>query len=72
VSAGTNVSSYNRYTYYRLLGQLGTDSAPEPTAKMNLNFDNLVVGNFQTGFRSAIRYASQILHLSHFALRTVI
>lgn len=35
-------SSYSRYTYYRLLSQLGTDSAPEPPGKMNLNYDNLV------------------------------
>ena len=42
--AGINVSSYNRYTFYRLLGQLGVDSAPESTTKMNLNYDNLVRG----------------------------
>jgi hypothetical protein len=38
--AGTNVSTYDRYTFYRLLSQLGTDTAPD-SGKMNLNYDNL-------------------------------
>ncbi|MGD0207201.1 MAG: hypothetical protein ABSC89_06315 [Verrucomicrobiota bacterium] len=42
--AGTNVSTYDRYTFYRLLSQLGTDSTPE-SGKMNLNYDNLVQTN---------------------------
>ena len=37
---GSTVSTYDRYTYYRLLAQLGTDSEPE-SGKMNLNYDNL-------------------------------
>ena len=37
---GTTVSTYDRYTFYRLLSQLGTDSTPE-SGKMNLNYDNL-------------------------------
>jgi hypothetical protein len=41
--AGTNVSTYDRYTFYRLLSQLGTDSAPD-SGKMNLNYDNLDPG----------------------------
>jgi hypothetical protein len=36
----TNISTYNRYTFYRLLSQLGTDSTPE-SGKMNVNYDNL-------------------------------
>jgi hypothetical protein len=43
LSAGTNISTYNRYTFYRLLSQMGTDSAPEQN-KMNLNYDNLDPG----------------------------
>jgi hypothetical protein len=39
--AGTNNDSYNRYTFYRLLSQLGTDSAPEPAGKLNLNYCNV-------------------------------
>src|SRR5208283_2309761 len=41
--AGTNVSTYDRYTFYRLLAQLGTDTTPE-SGKMNLNYDNLDPG----------------------------
>jgi len=52
---GTNNSSYDRYTFYRLLSQLGTDSAPEPPGKMNLNYCNVdtngyVVPNMATKF----------------------
>ena len=55
--AGTNNSSYDRYTFYRLLSQLGTDSAPEPDNKMNLNYCNVdtngyVVPNKATEFIS--------------------
>jgi hypothetical protein len=39
-NAGTSNSTYGRYTFYRLLSQLGTDSTPE-SGKMNLNYDNL-------------------------------
>jgi hypothetical protein len=39
--AGTNNNSYDRYTYYRLLAQLGTESAPEAPGRMNLNYNNL-------------------------------
>ncbi len=38
--AGTNTDSYDRYTFYRLLQQLGTESGPEKP-KMNLNFANV-------------------------------
>ena len=53
--AGTNIDSYNRYTFYRLLSQVGTDSAPEPPGKMNLNYCNVdnngnVVPNMATNF----------------------
>jgi hypothetical protein len=39
ISISTNVDTYDRYTFYRLLGQLGTDSSPEQ-GKINLNFSN--------------------------------
>jgi hypothetical protein len=38
---GTNASTYDQYTYYRLLEQLGTDSAPEDPDKLNLNYVNV-------------------------------
>jgi hypothetical protein len=40
LAAGQTNSTYDRYTFYRLLSQLGTDSTPE-SGKMNLNYDNL-------------------------------
>jgi hypothetical protein len=38
--AGTNADSYDRYTFYRMLAQLGTDSTPEQN-KINLNYKNV-------------------------------
>jgi len=41
LNAGTNsITTYDRYTFYRLLSQLGTDSSPE-SGMMNLNYDNI-------------------------------
>ena len=36
----TNSASYNRYTFYRMLGQIGMDSVPANRDKINLNYDN--------------------------------
>ena len=36
----TNWASYNRYTFYRMLGQIGMDSVPANRDKINLNYDN--------------------------------
>ncbi|MEI6194189.1 MAG: hypothetical protein WCS42_07650 [Verrucomicrobiota bacterium] len=38
--ASTNVSTYDRYTFYRMLAQLGTDSAQE-SGKLNVNYQNM-------------------------------
>jgi len=45
-AAGNGVSSYDRYTYYRMLSQLGSDSSPDD-GKLNLNYANAVV-NYKT------------------------
>src|SRR5439155_12822777 len=45
------LGSYDRYTYYRMLGQLGTDSAAESPGKLNINFKNV-------GGLSATNYVS--------------
>ncbi len=42
-SAASQIDSYNRYTFYRMLQQLGTDSAPEH-GKINLNYNNTLAG----------------------------
>ncbi len=39
--ASTNNDSYNRYTYYRMLSQLGADSAAENPGKLNINYVNI-------------------------------
>lgn len=54
-SAGAKLNSYDRYTFYRMLAQLGTDSDPEPPEKMNLNYDNLVRKN-AAGIASATNF----------------
>jgi hypothetical protein len=56
LQAGTNVSTYDRYTFYRLLAQLGTDSTPD-SGKMNLNYQNVdtngnIVRGMETNFIS--------------------
>ncbi len=53
--AGAANSTYDRYTYYRLLSQLATDSPAEPPQKMNLNYDNLVRVN-AAGVASATNF----------------
>ena len=53
-----NPSTYDRYTYYRLLSQMGTDSDPDD-GKMNLNFRNIVNGTVVPGMETnAIRWAA--------------
>jgi hypothetical protein len=42
-SAGTNNSTYDRYTFYRMLAQLGTDTQPA-SGKVNLNYQNATLG----------------------------
>ena len=38
--ARKRLDSYDRYTFYRLLGQLGVDSAPALRGKININHAN--------------------------------
>jgi hypothetical protein len=39
---GTTASTYDRYTFYRMLSQIGTDTAPQ-SGKIDLNYQNAVV-----------------------------
>jgi len=39
--ASARGNSYDRYTYYRMLAQLGTDSAEEEEGKININYINV-------------------------------
>ena len=43
VFGGTVNSTYDRYSFYRMLEQIGTDTAPE-SGRMNINYDNLDPG----------------------------
>ncbi len=68
---GAATNSYDRYTYYRLLSQLGTDSQPEPPGKMNLNYRNVdnngnVVPNMATNF---IPWTNAVLFFTNAANR---
>jgi len=47
-AAGNTNSTYDRSTFYRLLAQLGTDSAPE-SGRMNLNYNNLTTNSVPDG-----------------------
>ncbi len=53
LSAGTKRDSYDRYTYYRLLAQLGTESTAD-SGKLNLNYSNAVVSYFTNTYGSLI------------------
>ncbi len=48
--ASLGPGSYNRYTFYRLLSQLGTDTGPGPVGRINLNFSSSGT-NRSTDFR---------------------
>jgi hypothetical protein len=41
-NVGISNDTYDRYTFYRMLDQIGSDSAPE-SGKINVNFSNAVV-----------------------------
>jgi hypothetical protein len=40
-SAGTNLDTFDRYTFYRMLSQMSFGSAPDPTNKLDLNYKNI-------------------------------
>jgi hypothetical protein len=53
--AGNGVSTYDRYTYYRMLAQLGTDSAPAEN-QVNLNYSNAVATFNANGVLTGVTY----------------
>jgi hypothetical protein len=50
-AAGTGNSTYDRYTFYRMLAQLGTDSSPDD-GKLNLNYRNVTNGAVVVGMET--------------------
>ena len=61
-STGTSNATYDRYTYYRMLDQLGSDSAPE-SDKINLNYSNAVVNYGSDSFSGSV-YPTNIAIIS--------
>ena len=51
----TAVTTYDRYTFYRMLAQFGTDSAPEQN-QINLNYSNAVAIFNANGIVTNIAY----------------
>jgi len=68
--SGSSNATYDRYTFYRLLGQLGTDSSPEPP-KLNLNFMNVDTnGNIVSGMETnQIRWTNALVFFTNAADR---
>lgn len=48
-------NSYDRYTFFRMLEQIGMNSTPDKT-RMHLNYDNLVQSNAQSGIKSPTNF----------------
>jgi hypothetical protein len=67
--AGTNNSTYDRYTFYRMLSQLGTDSSPE-SGKMNLNYDNLDPFRFNLPLHRMLFTPNGVVSATNFAAWT--
>jgi hypothetical protein len=55
LDAGTNRSSFDRYTFYRMLSQMGLETGNEDRGKIHLNYDNRVQTN-ALGIASATNF----------------
>jgi hypothetical protein len=53
-----SMSSYDRYTLYNMLGQMGVDSAPATKGRLHLNYENAVgyVTNSYQPWTNAVRF----------------
>jgi len=61
LDTGRRTSSYDRYTFYRLMAQLGTESAPADEDKININYLNVggvKATNFVSWADPDIRYGN--------------
>ena len=56
-------SSYDRYTFYRLAAQLGTDSTPALEGKLHLNFKNPIgeITNNVIPWTNAVEFFTKVL-----------
>lgn len=55
----TRSSSYDRYTFYRMLAQLGVDSTPAWNDKININYRNFPSNNVNFTATNLARWAPQ-------------
>jgi hypothetical protein len=55
-AASTALDYYDRYTFYRMLAQIGTESTRADTNKVNLNYDNSVTNGTQIALLSATNF----------------
>ncbi len=62
--SSTNLSTYNRFTLYRLLAQLGTESVTEENRKIHLNYDNRL--DFYTNLTAVTPGANVGYHTTNF------
>ncbi len=65
-----NPSTYDRYTFYRMMSQMGTDSDPDD-GKMNLNFRNIVNGRVVPGMETNMLYWTPLDFFTNAADRLV-
>ena len=64
---GSTVSTYDRYTFYRMLAQLGTDSAPAQN-QINLNYSNAVAIFASAGVIGNLLVSGvQVTNITYFA-----
>jgi len=53
VAANGLQPTYDRYTFYRMLDELGTDSLPDDSGKLNVNWQNAIVNYVNGSYVSA-------------------
>ncbi len=67
LDAGNGVSTYDRYTFYRMLAQMGTDSAPAQN-QINLNYSNAVATFASAGVIGNLLVSGvQVTNITYFA-----
>lgn len=64
IQAGNTNSTYDRHTFYRLLGQLGTDSVPANRQQIHLNYDNRL--DFDPRLQGRLENANWGYHATNF------
>ncbi len=63
----TNLGTYGRHTFYRLLSQLGTDSVPASQGRINLNYNNRLDFDSRLAGQAPNRNLNQFFATNFFA-----